>query len=245
MGDKIIPLGLQRKRDEICGVIAHYERLIREAQQDLAHVNAALRLFEATGEAADLPPYVDLNRVLKRGETTKICMDALAAEGPLDTRQLALRGYQGQGPFRMRQGAGADCGAPRRSNASNASASEQGGVCHENEGRLRLEASERALETNRGCYTDLSDSRATDAIAAIHRIGSAANNFCWFRFPVYVLHRSGYRMANTSPSKPSDNLEVPDCRRGLHVRGRLRSIGDMDSPAGVVSCGANVPLPVA
>jgi hypothetical protein len=38
-----------------------------------------------------LPPYVDLNRVLRRGETTKICMDALAAEGPLDTRQLALR----------------------------------------------------------------------------------------------------------------------------------------------------------
>jgi|SRR5579862_1703618 len=63
MGEKIIPLGLARKRDEICGVIAHYERLIREAQQDLAHVNAALRLFEATGEAADLPPYVDLNRV--------------------------------------------------------------------------------------------------------------------------------------------------------------------------------------
>jgi hypothetical protein len=64
MGDKLIPLGLQRKRDEICGVIAHYERLIREAQHDLAHVNASLRLFEATGEAADLPPYVDLNRVL-------------------------------------------------------------------------------------------------------------------------------------------------------------------------------------
>lgn len=95
--EKLIPLGLQRKRDEICGVIAPYERLIREAQQDLAHVNAALRLFEATGEAADLPPYVDLNRVLKRGETTKICMDALAAEGPLDTRQLALRVIRAKG----------------------------------------------------------------------------------------------------------------------------------------------------
>jgi len=97
MGEKLIPLGLQRKRDEISGVIAHYERLIREAQHDLAHVNAALRLFEATGEAADLPPYVDLNRVLRRGETTKICMDALAAEGPLDTRQLAMRVIRAKG----------------------------------------------------------------------------------------------------------------------------------------------------
>jgi len=91
MAEPIAVLALRRKCDEISGTIAHYERLLRKAQHDLAHVNASLRLFEATGEAADLPPYVDLNRVLKRGETTKICMDALAVEGPLDTRQLALR----------------------------------------------------------------------------------------------------------------------------------------------------------
>src|ERR1700681_2587050 len=91
MGEPIAVLALRRKRDQISGTIAHYERLLREAQHDLAHVNASLRLFEATGEAADLPPYVDLNRVLRRGETTIICMDALTKEGPLDTRQLALR----------------------------------------------------------------------------------------------------------------------------------------------------------
>jgi len=78
-------------------MIAHYERLTREAEHDLAHVNAALRLFEVTGGAADLPPHVDLNRLLKRGETTKICMDALAAEGPLDTRQLAPRIIRAKG----------------------------------------------------------------------------------------------------------------------------------------------------
>lgn len=97
MGEPIAVLALRRKRDQISGTIAHYERLLREAQHDLAHVNAALRLFEATGEAADLPPYVDLNRVLRRGETTKVCMDALAAEGPLDTRQLALRLIKAKG----------------------------------------------------------------------------------------------------------------------------------------------------
>ena len=97
MADPIAVLALRKKRDEISGVIAHYERLLREAQHDLAHINSSLRLFEATGEAADLPPYVDLNRVLKRGETTKICMDALTAEGPLDTRQLALRVIRAKG----------------------------------------------------------------------------------------------------------------------------------------------------
>ncbi len=48
-----------------------------------------------TGEACDLPPYVDLNRLLRRGATTKIC--TLAAEGPLDTRHLALRIIKAKG----------------------------------------------------------------------------------------------------------------------------------------------------
>ena len=91
MGQPIAVLAVRRKRDLISGTIAKYEKLFLEAQHDLAHVNSALRLFEATGEAADLPPYVDLNRVLRRGETTTICMAALEKEGPLDTRQLALR----------------------------------------------------------------------------------------------------------------------------------------------------------
>jgi hypothetical protein len=97
MGEPIAVLALRRKADEISGTVANYIRLLRQAEHDLAHVNASLRLFAATGEAADLPPYVDLNRVLRRGETTKICMDALAAEGPLDTRQLAMRVIRAKG----------------------------------------------------------------------------------------------------------------------------------------------------
>jgi hypothetical protein len=99
----------RRKRDQISGTIAHYERLLREAEHDLAHVNAALRLFETTGEAGDLPPYVNLNRVLGRGETTKICMDALAKEGPLDTRELPLRVIRAKGLSESDKDAGEDC----------------------------------------------------------------------------------------------------------------------------------------
>lgn len=97
MSEPIAVMALKRKRDLISGTIANYERLLQAAQHDLAHVNSALRLFAATGEAADLPPYVDLNRVLRRGETTQICMDALEKEGPLDTRQLAMRVIRAKG----------------------------------------------------------------------------------------------------------------------------------------------------
>jgi hypothetical protein len=98
VSEPIAVLALRRKRNQISGTIAHYEQLIREAEHDLAHVNAALRLFEVTGEACDLSPHVDLNRLLRRGETTRICMEALAKEGPLDTRQLALRIIKAKGP---------------------------------------------------------------------------------------------------------------------------------------------------
>lgn len=82
---------LTKKRDRIRDTIAMYEAKLAQAQADLAHVNAALRLFAASGEPEDFPPYVDLNRVFRRGETTQFCLRALKEEGPLDTRQLTLR----------------------------------------------------------------------------------------------------------------------------------------------------------
>jgi hypothetical protein len=91
MADPIAVLALRRKRDEISGIIAEYENKIKAAQHDLGHVVASLRLFELTGDPSDFPPYIDLNRLLRRGETTRICMDALAKEGPLDTRELTQR----------------------------------------------------------------------------------------------------------------------------------------------------------
>jgi len=97
MSEPITVLALRRKRDEISGVISEYERKIKEAQHDLAHVNASLRLFELTGDPRDFPAYIDLNRLLRRGETTQICLTALAKEGPLDTRELAQRVMRAKG----------------------------------------------------------------------------------------------------------------------------------------------------
>ena len=95
-----IPLSvfmLRRKRNEIRDAIANYEAKLREARADLAHVLATLRMFEASGEPADFTPYFDLNRVFQRGETTEFCMATLAAEGPLDTRQLTERLMKAKG----------------------------------------------------------------------------------------------------------------------------------------------------
>ena len=78
-------------------MIAEYERKIKEAQHDLVHVVASLRLFELTGDPRDFPPYIDLNRLLRRGETTRLCLEALAKEGPLDTRELAQRVMRAKG----------------------------------------------------------------------------------------------------------------------------------------------------
>jgi hypothetical protein len=91
MGEPIVILALRRKRDRIEGAISNYERKIKEAQADLYHVTASLRLFELSGDPSEFPAYIDLNRILRRGEITSICMAALQAEGPLDTRQLTHR----------------------------------------------------------------------------------------------------------------------------------------------------------
>jgi hypothetical protein len=80
---------LRAKRDRIRDRIGAYERRLNQAQADLAHVNATLRLFEVTGDPDEFPPYLDLSRVFRRGETTSLRLEALGS-GPKDTRELAV-----------------------------------------------------------------------------------------------------------------------------------------------------------
>jgi hypothetical protein len=88
---------LRRKRDEIEATIAAYEKRIEAARHDLAAVAATIRLFELTGETLQFPAYVDLGRLWRRGEIVAVCREALAAEGPLDTRELAVRVLRAKG----------------------------------------------------------------------------------------------------------------------------------------------------
>lgn len=77
---------LRRKRDEIISVIKLYERQLEQARADLAHVSAAMRIFDA-GE--DVKPYVDIHRIFKRTEKIALCREALA-DGPMTTKELSL-----------------------------------------------------------------------------------------------------------------------------------------------------------
>lgn len=77
---------LRRKRDEIIAVIKLYERQLEQARADLAHVNAAMRLFDA---GDDVRPYVDIHRVFKRAEKIALCREALVS-GPMTTKEVAL-----------------------------------------------------------------------------------------------------------------------------------------------------------
>jgi hypothetical protein len=81
---------LRYKRDEIVASIKLYERQLEQARADLAHVLAAIRIFEASGNPKDIPKYIDIHRLFRRGETWALCKAALATNGSMTTKELAL-----------------------------------------------------------------------------------------------------------------------------------------------------------
>lgn len=91
MGNPNIVRTLRRKQAAIEAAIALYESKITTARIDLSHVNAALVIFRSPGGRTQFPVYMDTLRLFRRGEIVMICKAALATEGPLDTRELALR----------------------------------------------------------------------------------------------------------------------------------------------------------
>ena len=79
---------LRRKRDEIVSAIKLYERQLDQAKADWAHILAAIRLFDGDGNSKDIPAYMDIHRIFKRGETWAISKQVLAAKGPMTTIEL-------------------------------------------------------------------------------------------------------------------------------------------------------------
>ena len=92
---------LRRKRDEIVAVMRLYERQLEQARADLAHVTAAMRIFEAEGDLKSISAYADVYRLFKRSEKWDYCREAMEAHGPMTTKDLAL--------FVMKR-KGMDCG---------------------------------------------------------------------------------------------------------------------------------------
>jgi hypothetical protein len=82
---------LRSKREEIERAIVGYEQRLGQARADLAHITAAIAIFEATGDRLAMGAYVDIHRIWKRGDLMRLCRGFLDSEGPLSTRQLAER----------------------------------------------------------------------------------------------------------------------------------------------------------
>lgn len=87
---------LRRKREEIKRAVRNYERRLDQARADLAHLTAAIAIFEAKSGDPALPAYSDLHRLFRYGEGWKLCSEALAS-GPKTTRELAAHVARAKG----------------------------------------------------------------------------------------------------------------------------------------------------
>ena len=79
---------LTAKRHDIEASIKLYEGKLDQARRDLAHVQATLAIF-ATDDPGTIRAYTDTSRLFRRGEMWGLCCQALAENGPMDTRELS------------------------------------------------------------------------------------------------------------------------------------------------------------
>lgn len=87
---------LRKKRDQIRRTIQDYERNLDQARADLAHIAAAIAIFEGKNSGTVLPAYADIQRLFRYAEGIKLCREALAS-GPKTTRDLATHIAQAKG----------------------------------------------------------------------------------------------------------------------------------------------------
>jgi hypothetical protein len=89
MADPLIIKALQDKRAEVHGQINAYQAQIAAAKHDLAHINAAIRLF--TDEDGQRVRYLVSHGFFKKGEIADIAVRHLEVDRELTTREVAER----------------------------------------------------------------------------------------------------------------------------------------------------------
>jgi len=82
---------LEVKRAQIAAAVAAYEAKLAQARKDLAHLTAAIAIFESGGDRKAMTAYVNFSRLWKPRELLGHCMALLESEGPLSTRELASK----------------------------------------------------------------------------------------------------------------------------------------------------------
>ena len=89
MSEPLVIQSLKEKRAEIHGRITAYQAQIAQAQHDLAHINAAIRLF--TDPEQQRARFLVSHGFFRKGEVADICARHLRAGEELTTRELAER----------------------------------------------------------------------------------------------------------------------------------------------------------
>jgi hypothetical protein len=89
MPEPLVIQSLKGKRAEIHGRIAAYRAQIAQAQHDLAHLDAAIRLL--TDPEQQRARYLVSHGFFRKGEVADICVRHLRAGAELTTRELAER----------------------------------------------------------------------------------------------------------------------------------------------------------
>jgi hypothetical protein len=97
MGEIRTVTTLRHKREEIRRSIIRYEEMLSQAKADLAHVSAAITIFEGTSEGKLPRAYIDMDRLFAWGETMRLAKAALEAKGPMDTNQLSIAIIEAKG----------------------------------------------------------------------------------------------------------------------------------------------------
>lgn len=98
MPTPLIKSQLLAKRADVKGTIKNYEKQLRQAQVDLAHVNAVLAMFENKRGGSKFLTKIGTAGIYQRREMIDICLEALrnSAE-PLSSRELAHAAMRAKG----------------------------------------------------------------------------------------------------------------------------------------------------
>lgn len=88
MSDPQVINTLRTKATELAAHIVKLEKAAAQARADLAHINAAIMLFEAPKRGEQFPLHFNLGMLFRGRELGAMCTEALAS-GPKDTRELA------------------------------------------------------------------------------------------------------------------------------------------------------------
>ncbi len=92
MAESHVVSGLVAKRSELTGLVNHYQAEIRRIAADLAHVDAAIKLFDPDYDLRTVKPTAVrvLNPWFEHGDVGRWALDALRlASVPLSTREIA------------------------------------------------------------------------------------------------------------------------------------------------------------